>query len=183
MEPVTESPENESNGTTANAAMYTVISDVDNKAADDSETAAQVTEDGWKKTVVPAVGDGIGVGENDKLNMHLASYTALGLSANTTYLIKVQTNNQFGNSEVSEVFSFTTSEGEFVFFILFGMTVGRGFVSQPGHTKDHFYKNGTNCIPAWRSGIRVRVSILLLGCLTTLGWLYSSWRVDLTCGR
>ena len=28
--------------------------------------------------------------------------------------------------------------------------VGRVFVPQPGHTRDH-YKNGTNCLPAWRS--------------------------------
>ena len=27
-------------------------------------------------------------------------------------------------------------------------TVGRGFASRPGHTKDH-HKNGTNCLPAW----------------------------------
>ena len=26
-------------------------------------------------------------------------------------------------------------------------TVGREFVSRPGHTKDH-HKNGTNCLPA-----------------------------------
>ena len=26
-------------------------------------------------------------------------------------------------------------------------TVGRGFASRPGHTKDH-HKNGTNCLPA-----------------------------------
>ena len=26
-------------------------------------------------------------------------------------------------------------------------TVGRGFASCPGHTKDH-HKNGTNCLPA-----------------------------------
>ena len=29
-------------------------------------------------------------------------------------------------------------------------TVGRGFASQPGHTKDH-HKNGTNCLPAWHA--------------------------------
>ena len=27
------------------------------------------------------------------------------------------------------------------------VTVGRGFASRPGHTKDH-HKNGTNCLPA-----------------------------------
>ena len=32
--------------------------------------------------------------------------------------------------------------------------VGRGFVSQPGHTKDH-YKNSTNCLPAWHTGFGV----------------------------
>ena len=26
-------------------------------------------------------------------------------------------------------------------------TIGRGFASRPGHTKDH-HKNGTNCLPA-----------------------------------
>ena len=30
---------------------------------------------------------------------------------------------------------------------LTGVTVGRGFASWPGHTKDH-HKNGTNCLPA-----------------------------------
>ena len=29
-------------------------------------------------------------------------------------------------------------------------TVGRGFVSRPGHTKDH-HKNCTNCLPAWHA--------------------------------
>ena len=28
--------------------------------------------------------------------------------------------------------------------------VGRGFASQPDHTKDH-HKNGTNCLPAWHA--------------------------------
>ena len=27
-------------------------------------------------------------------------------------------------------------------------TVGRGFASRPGHTKDHL-KIGTNCFPSW----------------------------------
>ena len=36
--------------------------------------------------------------------------------------------------------------------------VGREFVSQPGHTKDHD-RNSTNCleVPAWHAGIRVAV--------------------------
>ena len=29
-------------------------------------------------------------------------------------------------------------------------TVGREFVSRPGHTKDQ-NKNGTNCLPAWHA--------------------------------
>ena len=29
-------------------------------------------------------------------------------------------------------------------------TVGRGFASRPGHTKD-LHKNGTNCLPAWHA--------------------------------
>ena len=32
--------------------------------------------------------------------------------------------------------------------------VGCGFVPHPGHTKDH-HKSGTNCLPAWHTGIRV----------------------------
>ena len=28
-------------------------------------------------------------------------------------------------------------------------TVGRGFASRPGHTKDH--KNGTKCLPVWHA--------------------------------
>ena len=31
--------------------------------------------------------------------------------------------------------------------------LGRWFASRPGHTKDH-HKNGTNCLPAWYTGIR-----------------------------
>ena len=34
--------------------------------------------------------------------------------------------------------------------------VVRGFAAYPGHTKDH-HKNGTNCLPAWPAGVRVRV--------------------------
>ena len=35
-------------------------------------------------------------------------------------------------------------------------TVGREFMSRPGHTKEH-YKNGTNYLPAWHAGMRVKV--------------------------
>ena len=31
-------------------------------------------------------------------------------------------------------------------------TVGRGFASRPGHTKDQ-YKNGMNCLPALQASI------------------------------
>ena len=34
--------------------------------------------------------------------------------------------------------------------------VGRGFAPQPSHTKNH-HKNGIKCLPAWYTGIRVRV--------------------------
>ena len=33
-------------------------------------------------------------------------------------------------------------------------TVGRGFASRPGHTKDH-HKNGTNCLPALQPCVRI----------------------------
>ena len=36
--------------------------------------------------------------------------------------------------------------------------VGRGFVSRPGHTKDH-HKNGTNCLPALHACVRVRARL------------------------
>ena len=35
-------------------------------------------------------------------------------------------------------------------------TVGCGFTSRPGHTKDH-HKNGTNCLPALHACVRVGV--------------------------
>ena len=35
-------------------------------------------------------------------------------------------------------------------------TVGRGFASWPGHTKDH-HENVTNCLPAWYACVMVGV--------------------------
>ena len=34
--------------------------------------------------------------------------------------------------------------------------VGRKFTHWLGHTKDR-HENGTNCIPAWHAGVRVRI--------------------------
>ena len=39
-------------------------------------------------------------------------------------------------------------------------TVGRGFGSRPGNTKDH-HKNGTNCFPAWHADIRLCRSLTM----------------------
>ena len=43
-------------------------------------------------------------------------------------------------------------------------TVGRGFASWPGHTKDH-HKNGTNCLPAWHAMNQVRSMTVQPDCL------------------
>ena len=42
----------------------------------------------------------------------------------------------------------STVSGCLVVSLSASYTVGRGFASRPGHTKDH-HKNGTNCFPAW----------------------------------
>ena len=34
--------------------------------------------------------------------------------------------------------------------------VVHGIASRPGHTKYH-HKNGTNCLPSWHGGIRIKV--------------------------
>ena len=49
-------------------------------------------------------------------------------------------------------------------------TVSRGFASRPGHTKNH-NKNGTNCLPAWHPGVRVRVSLLAVQPDCGKGWV------------
>ena len=38
----------------------------------------------------------------------------------------------------------------FVVSVSASHTLGRGFASRQGHTKDH-HKNGTNCLPAWHA--------------------------------
>ena len=40
------------------------------------------------------------------------------------------------------------------------LTVGRGFASRPGHTKDH-HKNGTNCLPALHTLLKFGSAALL----------------------
>ena len=45
----------------------------------------------------------------------------------------------------------TSRQIDWVGLVVSGSTshrVGRVFVSQPGHTKDH-HKNNTNCLPVW----------------------------------
>ena len=39
---------------------------------------------------------------------------------------------------------------------LLSLKTTAGFVSRPGHTKDH-HKNGTNCLPALHACVRVGV--------------------------
>ena len=51
----------------------------------------------------------------------------------------------------SSMYTMTSSRRDgLVVSVSVSQTIGRGFASRPGHTKDH-HKNGTNCLPTWHA--------------------------------
>ena len=87
----------------------------------------------------------LGADDNTRSQIHI----------NEVMLLLIITNNTFKNKHTCKHTCVQRRVG-LVVSVSACHAVGREFASRPGHTIDH-HKNGTNCLPAWHAGIRVRV--------------------------